>query len=133
MGWGFGEKQEELVAAVAAEEVVGAETGGDGLGDGAEGLVAGSVAVGVVDGLEVVDVDEKGREGAAVAVGAVEFAAETVSIPLRLRVPVRRSWRARYSTAWVISPAIMSWKKMPMAQMKMRFAMRAKAWSRCLA
>ncbi len=55
---GLGEEEEELVAAESAEVVVGAEALGDGVDYAAEGGVSGCVALGVVDGLEVVYVDE---------------------------------------------------------------------------
>ena len=54
----MGEDEEELVATEAAEEVVCAQTAGDGRDDVAKGGVAGCVSGVIVDGFEVVDVDE---------------------------------------------------------------------------
>ena len=48
---------DELVAAKAHADVVGAEALADGLADMAQGSVAGAVSLGVVDRLEIVEVD----------------------------------------------------------------------------
>ena len=61
----LGQDQHELLAAVAADQVGRAQVGGERLGDAAQDDVAGRVAVRVVDGLEVVDVDEGDRQRAA--------------------------------------------------------------------
>ena len=50
------------MASEACRSVMGANVRGDPLCDSGEQLVAGSVAEGVVDGLEVVKVDEQDRE-----------------------------------------------------------------------
>jgi hypothetical protein len=62
-----GEEHAELFAAVAADEVGAAYVGLEGLADVRQDVVAGGVAVGVVDLLEVIDVGEHEREGAAAA------------------------------------------------------------------
>src|SRR3954466_9577505 len=54
---GLGEQNRELVAAEAAEHVGGAKVRRERAGDGAQQVVTGGVAAGVVDGLEVVEVD----------------------------------------------------------------------------
>ena len=55
-------QQEELVAAVAADDVAGSGGAAQALGDGGEQLVAGLVAEAVVHELEVVEIDvEDGR------------------------------------------------------------------------
>ena len=51
----------ELVAAEAGHEVAVPDRAGDPLGDGDQQGVAGGVAEGVVDDLEVVEVDEEDR------------------------------------------------------------------------
>ena len=61
-GAGVGEDDGELVAAHAVGEVGAAARGPDRGGQRLQALVAGLVAVRVVDGLEVVDVDEHERQ-----------------------------------------------------------------------
>ena len=73
---GLGQDQHELLAAVAADHVAGPEVRGDRLGDPAQDDVARGVAVGVVDGLEVVDVDEGDRERSLVAGSALDLGEE---------------------------------------------------------
>ena len=63
----LGQDQHELLAAVAADQVRGAQVGRDRLGHAAQDDVADGVPVRVVDGLEVVDVDERDRQRPAVA------------------------------------------------------------------
>ena len=70
---GLGEDQHELLAAVAADHVARPQVRAERLGDAAQHDVAGGVAVGVVDGLEVVDVDERDRQRALVAAGALDL------------------------------------------------------------
>ncbi len=53
----FAEEDLEVVAGGSSGDVAGADVGLDALGDGLEALVAGVVAVGVVDGLEVAEAD----------------------------------------------------------------------------
>ncbi len=73
---GLGEDQHEFLAAVAADHVAGAEVRAERLGDAAQDDVAGGVAVGVVDGLEVVDVDEGDRQRPLVAAGTLDLGEE---------------------------------------------------------
>ena len=56
---GAGEDERELVAAEPAGDVAAARDVGEHLGDTAQHSVAGQVAVGVVDALEPVEVDEQ--------------------------------------------------------------------------
>src|SRR6476660_6235356 len=56
VGAAVGEDDQELLPAEAADGIVGADRGAEAAGDLQEGEVAGQVAVGVVDPLEVVDV-----------------------------------------------------------------------------
>ena len=64
---GGGDDQRELVAAVARGDVVGADAAAQRGADAAQDLVAGQVAVLLVDALEVVEVDQhqRGRLGGA--------------------------------------------------------------------
>ena len=61
-GVGRGEENAELLPAITGCDVVLAEAGPDRLGHGPEGLVALRVAVGVVVGLELIDVQEDESE-----------------------------------------------------------------------
>ena len=61
------QQDRELVAAEAGRGVAGADARVEPLGDLDEHLVAGSVAEAVVDGLEVVEVEEHDGEAAALA------------------------------------------------------------------
>ena len=70
---GLGQDQHEFLAAVPADQVAGPQVRRDRLGDAAQDDVAGGVAVGVVDGLEVVDIDERDRQRALVARRALDF------------------------------------------------------------
>ena len=70
---GLGQDQHEFLAAVAADQVAGAEVFGDGLGDAAQDRVAGGVAIRVVDRLEVVDVDERDAQRSPVAGRALDL------------------------------------------------------------
>ena len=67
---GAGEQHDELVAAVARDDVVIAQLGAQRVGDRPQLLVAGLVAALVVDGLEVVEVDQQAGERRAGAAGA---------------------------------------------------------------
>jgi hypothetical protein len=67
---------EELFAAVAADEVVGTHIFEHSLSGIAQDGVAGEMAEGVVDLLEVVDVGEDNGEAGTVAAGAVHLALE---------------------------------------------------------
>ena len=70
---GLGQDQHEFLAAVASDQVAGAEVFGDGLGDAAQDRVTCGVAIRVVDRLEVVDVDERDAERSSVAGRALDF------------------------------------------------------------
>ncbi len=72
----MGKDEKKLVAAEAADQVVRTQTSGDGGDDVAEGVVAGGVSGVIVDGFEVVDVDERDGEILAGAAGALEFGVE---------------------------------------------------------
>ena len=64
---GLGQQDHELLAAVSADPVGRAEVPPEARRDALEDRVAGLVAVGVVDRLEVVDVGERDRQGSPVA------------------------------------------------------------------
>ena len=70
---GLGEDQHEFLAAVAADDVARPQVAGEDLGDAAQDDVAALVAVGVVDHLEVVDVDEGDPQRAVVARRALDL------------------------------------------------------------
>src|SRR3984885_14557785 len=59
----IGEQQQEFFAAITAETVDVADVGEHGDGEGPEHLVAGGMAVGVVDALEPVEIDQRDRKG----------------------------------------------------------------------
>ena len=61
------EEHRELVAALAADDVLGPDRTDQPLGDPDEDLVPGRVAVGVVDPLEIVEVDEEQADRPATA------------------------------------------------------------------
>src|SRR5207302_6417617 len=65
-----GEDDDELLAAPAAHDVFDPGGAGDAPGDLPQDGVAGVVAERVVDGLEVVDVDDRYRQVVVVAFGA---------------------------------------------------------------
>jgi len=67
---GLREDEEELVASIASEKIVGAKAGGDDFDNPPEGRIACRMARGVVDLLEMIDVDERDGELVAVAFGA---------------------------------------------------------------
>ena len=75
-GIGVDESHGELLAAETSGQIDLAKRGLDHLGDGLEGLVAGSVAVLVVEALEVVDVAEEQREGLLLLAGALDLLAQ---------------------------------------------------------
>ena len=64
---GLREQKHEFLAAIAPDHVGRPEVGLDRLGDTPKHDVAGGMAVRVVDGLEMVDVDEGDREGSFMA------------------------------------------------------------------
>ena len=65
-----GQHQQEFLAAVAAEPVDAADVGEHGDGECPQHFVAGRMAVGVVDALEPVEVDQRDRAGRLAACGA---------------------------------------------------------------
>src|SRR6185295_10662841 len=75
---GLGEEDGELLAAVAGDDVGLADGLAEGGGQVAEHLVPHLVAVGLVDVLEVVEVEEEQRQRVVVALGAAELLAEAV-------------------------------------------------------
>ncbi len=76
VGAGGRQRDRELVAADAIGAVAGALGRADGLGERLQALVAGLVAAGVVDRLEVVEVDQHERERRVGAADALELARE---------------------------------------------------------
>jgi hypothetical protein len=68
------EHERELLAAHPADEVIGAQQRRRGRGDGRQDGVSGRVPVGVVDLLEVVDVDDAQRDRGAGADGSGDLA-----------------------------------------------------------
>ena len=79
VGFRFRQQDGELFSAIACDEVSGAVEGGaERVGDVLEALVAGEMAVGVVDALEVIDVDEQQGERAAMAMGAAPLGGEAL-------------------------------------------------------
>ena len=72
-GRGLGEDEKELISAESTEEVVGAQPFGDGGDQIADSFVACGVSFCVVDGLEVVDVDERDGERLVAAFDAFEL------------------------------------------------------------
>ena len=72
------DEHDELVPAEPSDRVAAAEDARDARGDGLEQFVAGAVAEGVVDRLEVVEVDEQGRRLAVVARDALQQVLGTV-------------------------------------------------------
>ena len=75
---GVGQDDRELVAAHAVGDVRAAPRGPDRVGQGLQALVAGLVAVGVVDGLEVVEVEEDQRQRHAGAAHALQLARDVL-------------------------------------------------------
>jgi len=76
IGAGFGHDDDELFATEAADGIALAEGIAERGAEGAEDAVASGVAVSVVEGLEVIDVNDGDREVFAIAAGAAEFGAE---------------------------------------------------------
>src|SRR5258705_2185112 len=65
----IGKHQQEFLAPVTAEPVEVADVGEHGDGEGPEHFIAGGVAVGVVDALEPVEIDQRDRKGGLAAMG----------------------------------------------------------------
>ncbi len=78
------EHQQELLAAPAREQVVALDGRTHELGQAADHLVAGGVAVRVVDALEVIDVDEDQRHREGLAVAQAHDAHQLVGQPLAI-------------------------------------------------
>ena len=96
-----GQQRRELVAAVAADDVdVGAQRVGQDAGDGHQGRVAGLVAVGVVELLEVVDIEHEQRERGVVAAEAGHLFAQAVAQVAVVGRGGRPSVSAWSCTAW---------------------------------
>jgi hypothetical protein len=72
---GAGEQDDELVAAVAGDDVVVAQLAAQGIGHDPQPFVAGLVALVIVDGLEVVEIEQQAGERRAGAAGAGDLLA----------------------------------------------------------
>jgi len=72
----LGEDEEKLFTAIASGVVIGSLGGGDGFSEPAEGLVAGHMAEGIVDVLEVVEIDDGDDQAGALAAGTVHLSGE---------------------------------------------------------
>ena len=68
------ERAYELVAAHPSDHVVRTQTSSQGVGHRDEQGVAGSMTLGVVRGLQPIDVDVSGHKLSAVALGAIDLA-----------------------------------------------------------
>ena len=75
---GVGQDDRELVAAHPVGDVRAASGGPDRLGQGLQALVAGLVAVGVVDRLEVVEVEQDQRQRHPGAAHALQLARDVL-------------------------------------------------------
>jgi hypothetical protein len=73
------EEHRELVAALAADDILGPDRIDEPLGDSNEDLIPGRVAVGVVDPLEVVEVDEEEGDRPGTATPSGEGAFEVIA------------------------------------------------------
>src|SRR6185437_5274565 len=69
----IGQHQQKLLAAITAELVDGADVGEHGDGEGAQHLVSGRMAVGIVDALEKVEIDQRNRAGRVAPLGAKQL------------------------------------------------------------
>ena len=87
-----GDRDRELVAAEARDQVAGAQHAPHALGDDLEQVVAGAVAERVVDHLEVVEVDEQHRD--LVAAGSAISSRSRCRNSVRFGSPVSGSWCA---------------------------------------
>ena len=93
---GLGQDDQELLAAVAAGDVDGADAGGEQLADVAQDRVARGVAVGVVEALEVVEVDDdRPRAGGGTGSPGRAPRSSRASTAWRLAMPVSGSTVAR--------------------------------------
>src|SRR5262252_8790774 len=73
-----GKKDQELFPAVATDIIIAAQAGSDPFGDHPQDLVAGRVSAGVVDALEMVDVDERDAERRLLAAAARDLLLEPI-------------------------------------------------------
>jgi len=76
VAWSLGQDEQELVATVAAEVIAPAQVLGDGFCHLAQSGIACGVALDIVDGFEVVDVDEGDGESLVAAAETLEFGGE---------------------------------------------------------
>ena len=86
----FGHDDGEFLAAVTAGDVLAAHLGLDQPADLGEQRVAGRVAVGVVEALEMVDVEHQHRQRQPTALAALQFAGEVL-----LEIPAIEQARQR--------------------------------------
>src|ERR1700738_4609420 len=75
---GLGQNESEFVAAVTRGGVDGAAVDAEDVREAIERVAADEVAVGVIDLLEAVEIEQENREGATVAIGALGFRFEDV-------------------------------------------------------
>jgi hypothetical protein len=73
-----GQNGEKFFAAVASDTVIGAASAGETKGELADDLIADGVAVGIVDGFEVIDIEDHDTDGRVLALGAGKLAAEHI-------------------------------------------------------
>jgi hypothetical protein len=73
---GIRQRTNELVAAEAHDQVIGAQAGSQGVGDGDQQGISGEVTLGVVDLLQAVDVDERDYKPFAGSASALQLALE---------------------------------------------------------
>jgi len=72
--WGLGEGDDEFVAAVAEGEIGLSQCDADAVGKRLEHMIAGGMAVGVVDLFEVIEVDHHQGQGIVVPFAEGDFA-----------------------------------------------------------
>src|SRR5690606_13925923 len=69
---GLAQQQQELLSSPAADDVGAAQTAAQALGEGLQRLVAGVVAVAVIEPLELVEVDQQRAQRALLALGVLQ-------------------------------------------------------------
>ncbi len=67
----LGQGQQELLAAVPAGMVIGADGGSDRRGEPAQRLIAGQVSIAIIDALEVVQINQRHNDGTVLPQSAV--------------------------------------------------------------
>jgi hypothetical protein len=82
---GLREHEQELLAAVARGEVGAAQRGAEDRRESTQNLVAGQVPEGVVEALEVIDVDHRHRQRPPVAPAALDLGLERLHQVLAVR------------------------------------------------